>query len=68
MTVMCPDAFPVEKLQLGRWSGELGHMAVSSGQSHRQLSCLWAEKDRASLQVGFWEHWALRCHSEANVG
>lgn len=29
---------------------------------------MWDEKDRASLQVGFWEHWALQCHNEANVG
>lgn len=44
MTVLCPDAFPVEKRLLGRWSGELGHVAASSGQSPRQLSGLWAEK------------------------
>lgn len=39
-TVMHPDAFPVEKVQLEGWNGELGHIAVSSGQSHRQLALL----------------------------
>lgn len=33
MTVMCPNAFPVEKVQLAGWIGELDHTAVSSGQS-----------------------------------
>lgn len=58
-TVMLPDALPVEKVQLGGWSGELGHTAVSAGQSQGQLSCLGVQKNRASLRVDFWEHWLL---------
>lgn len=42
--VMHPDAFPVEKVQLGGWGGELGHTAVSSGQSHRPRCLAWELK------------------------
>lgn len=49
MTVMYPDGFPVEKVQLGGWGGELGHTAVSSGWSHRQLSCLRVKKNLGAL-------------------
>lgn len=44
-TVMCPDAFPVEKVQLAGWSGERDHT--------RELKTV----TQATLRLGGREGW-----------